>query len=229
MGKSVYLLKENGELFGIHSSKDGFVIALRDFDYPGIHLTVYIKKLPSNDEEFLMDIHLTDESKKSMSASIFKRKFNVNKIRRIFIKKLMRLIKISKYYSDKFKGLNTKKNIFCIDCLRENKKFDINTRKKAEKTYGLNYLKELSKFPICNNEKHRILYDTNSNQMYLKFFNGIISIKDAEEYRFAIERLFRREIEFCQKMFKEIEVKFKENVKALIGIGRREDEKKRSK
>ena len=216
----IYLPKDEKELFSLASSKDGFVIPLVNFGYPGFHVTVFSKRLEKGLHEF--NIHIKNEisGKKIVNKS---RIFSPKKLEQRLNKKLEKLREVCLSHFkmwEKKKPIDSK-NMVCLECLRNARMslLDLNKKEEARRLYeNLSSLEidetDLNKFPICNHSKHVILCDITNNRNYYKIGNCIITEKENKEYLNDIISVFKEELDQISDFFHSIQREFMEIIKS---------------
>jgi len=199
----VYFPKNEKELFIICGSKDGLVIPLRDFGYPNIHITFYIKQNKINKKIKQINIHLTDEIS---GLRLYEKNADLDEenIKICFSNCFKELKNVVSFYQRKFKKISySSKNLFCTECVGKNliPNLDMKTREKAKKSYInlFNFLGNIDdSFFInnvvnCNDNKHIIFYDILTKRTYYRICDSFVTQKDANKYTQALENVFNKE------------------------------------
>jgi hypothetical protein len=198
-------------LFSIIQSSTGVVIPLCNFDFENHHLTICFKEVGIMRG---INIHITDEiTKKQVYNKYFE--IDLENMENYFIEKfkLFYETEMIQYLENK---IDPNEKYYCLDCYFEEnfKEMDFSKKSSVKDTFkGISGIDEneilmnLDKFPLCNKERHRMIYNPITKTQYRLFIdNSLLTIEEQEELGQKIFNFMENELgEFLKNITKTIE------------------------
>jgi hypothetical protein len=186
-------------LFSVVSSKDGLVIPLGYWGYPGVHLTIYTKDMKHKKGFKKINLHLTSENNK---IKYFEKNYELpEEVFNLRNKKFEEeLTKIVKNFFNKHL-IKIDKPLVCVECFvlekfPASKKLD---KKESALEYYKNFIQkgkkieklELSEIKPCEDNKHCMNYEPSEEKFYIKYPGGFVTYEDNDLLIKSIESLLR--------------------------------------
>lgn len=214
MSNKVYFPKNESfnEFFSFAVSTNGWVIPLNYFDYPNIHITIYVKEMENKKDWKKLSIHITKDNK---IIDEFYLEWNEKdpKLEEKYLKKSIKFMNEYSKIFEKYKITTQKideKNIICYDCLYKQKPLQLDTKSRAKKAFNslieriknerLNY----PNYKECQNNKHNVLMNIETGQMYRQTSFGLFTFSNTEkfieEFGNIIEKVFSDEFKWLEEV-----------------------------
>jgi len=196
----IYFLKdEEFNLFSLISSKEGLVIPLTYWGYPGVHLTVYIKEMEHKKGFKKINFHLTNENNKIRP---FEKHYEFNE-EEINTKSRRFKEEIAKIFKNFLTKYLTKIDnpVICIECFVLEKFPD--SKKLDKKENALEYYKnlvqkgkkieklEFNEIKPCNSKNHCMYYEPSEEKFYIKYPGGFVTYENNDLLIKNVEKLLK--------------------------------------